>query len=809
MTAEIKAGFINCFWVGHGFSRAADALIRSGFTRRGAWQDSCHTISETSPCYSFSFFLTTRLGATLAVVLALLSGMVFAQAPGSGTGQTPSQPAEQTAGGYAIHPTIDLGYRFADTTGNGGMYDTLVNLHAGPRILDQTLSMQSLTHESLLFDNLFVSSFGWGGDPSNVFRARADKHKWYNFAASFRRDLNFFDYNLLANPLNPPSSTPNVPVVDSPHAFRTTRRMTDVDLVLLPQSRFSIRLGYSHNNMAGPSFSSVHEGTDAALFQPWNTTLNSWRIGADWRFAPRTAISFDQYLNYFKGDTNWQLAPFVSALLPGVTPPTTVELGLPFNTKANTPCAVPTGQTSLINSSGNLTNLACNAYFLYARAQRVRTSMPTERLSLRSEYFHRLDLTASYSYSWANMDTPLAESFNGLISRTGTRKFSGTGAAHATQVSNVADVGATFHISKHLRLIDTFYFWAYHMPENFAASEIDNNIPGITNANPCRPPSCSLVTPPSGTVAVTVPTLDNLSFNQNLKRNQTELAWDLSKTFGARVGFRYGHRVFTHFLDFTGDVDQFPINEYTTLLGFWVRPAPNLRLNLDLEHGNYDENITRISPRKEGRYRAQANYTPRPWAILGASVNIWQSSNRDSLVNFGGHNRNYGFSASLAPRERYGLDLAYNYNDVRQNALICFNDTPPTGVVLPVVASAASCAALDANNPLLNQAFYENRNHFGMATLMFKPVKRVTTQLGYSITSVGGSAPVFNFLQPDAVLHYNYHQPVAQLGIDLGHHITWNTGWNYYQYKEKTFVGPTEPRYFHANTASLSLLYAF
>jgi len=42
-----------------------------------------------------------------------------------------------------------------------------------------------------------------------------------------------------------------------------------------------------------------------------------------------------------------------------------------------------------------------------------------------------------------------------------------------------------------------------------------------------------------------------------------------------------------------------------------------------------------------------------------------------------GHNQNYGLTASLAPRERFGLDLAYNFNSVIQNALICFNDHAP------------------------------------------------------------------------------------------------------------------------------------
>lgn len=93
--------------------------------------------------------------------------------------------------------------------------------------------------------------------------------------------------------------------------------MSDVDLTLFPQSAVSFRLGYSRNNMAGDSYSSVHEGTDALLFQPWNTTLNSYRIGTDFRVSPHTIISYDQLLDYYKGDTFWNLAPFFPAALPG------------------------------------------------------------------------------------------------------------------------------------------------------------------------------------------------------------------------------------------------------------------------------------------------------------------------------------------------------------------------------------------------------------------------------------------------------------------------------------------------------------
>jgi hypothetical protein len=46
------------------------------------------------------------------------------------------------------------------------------------------------------------------------------------------------------------------------------------------------------------------------------------------------------------------------------------------------------------------------------------------------------------------------------------------------------------------------------------------------------------------------------------------------------------------------------------------------------------------------------------------------------------------FTANLAPPcERFGFDFAYDYNDMMQNALICFNDSD---TILPVVVNAGS-----------------------------------------------------------------------------------------------------------------------
>ncbi len=751
-----------------------------------------------------------RIGFVLVLVLALLDAAVMISAPmlfaqSSGTGQTPTgEPEGVTSGGYVIHSSGEIGYRSTDVTGSGDMYDTLVNLQQGPRFLDQTLSMQSVDHQGFLFDNLYLNSFGWGGDPNNVLRLRADKNKWYNLVGSFRRDQSFSDFDLLANPLNPPTSTPSIPALNSPVLFDTTRRMTDVDLTLLPQSRVSFRLGFSHNNMTGPSYSSVHEGTDALLLQDWNTTMNSYRFGVDWTAAPRTVISYDQFLNYYKGDTDYQLASFAPALLSTGTP---VELGLSIDTANSEPCAVKKPATSLINASGVLTNNTCSAYFSYSRNQRIRTHTPTERLSLRSNNIQRVDLIASYSYSSATMNTPLDENFAGLITRTHTLAFNGTGTSSANRISNVLDAEATVHLTQPLRLVEKFYFWAYRIPQNVNLSEVDSDCTVTA--------TCTLLTPLSATTTTTTPTSVLSSFNQTWKRNQTELAWDISKKVGARIGYRYGDRNFNHFNDYApGDLDHFVGLEKTALLGFWARPTHALRLNFDLEHTNYNAVFVRISPRKEARYRFQTTYTPRPWGVLGGSVNVLQESNADAETHYVAHNQNYGLTASLAPRERFGVDLAYNFNSVIQNALICFNDTPPTGVTLPFVSGATTgagtfCTTNDPANPLLGNSYYTAHTNFGMTTIRFKPEKRVTANVGYSITSVDGSTPQFNILQPLGSLQYKYQQPVAKVSVDIGHKLAFNMGWNYDQYNESSFVGPTAPRYFHANLVTESLSYAF
>lgn len=760
--------------------------------------------------------------------------VVLAQGPGQiddGLPVSSQVPAKNAAegierDGFRIQQSVELGYRVTDLTGSTAMYDTLVNLQTGPRILEQSLAMQSMMHDSFI-DSLTANSFGWGGDPSNGLRLRAIKYRLYNFSASFRRYQNYFDYNLFANPLNPPTATPVVNVNSSPHGYYNSRRMYDFGLTLFPQRRFTILLDYNRNRVEGPSFSSVHEGTEALLYQPLNTTLDAYRFGLSWRVNRHTTANFTQDIQASRGDTNYFLSPFNSAPLANGVP---LEFGLPwFN--GGSPCAHPI--------QGGVANPACNGYLGYTRAQRVRTTIPTEQANFQSTSIKRLDLTATFSYSNAQMSTPLDELFNGFVSRTGERQISTAATtAKASWISVVADGGATYNLSDKLRLVDTFRFRNYQIPGVQSLLQTS-----LFNASTVTPPG-SLLAPPV-TYPGTLP-LHNASspadtlndtysrfLGQGTKENELELQYDINQYAGVNLGYRYSHIRDHNFWTSTANADVFYpplpnrgncagvplnpdgsctftglfdseddltiINEHTALAGLWLRPMQNLRINGDAEAGYADNFLTRIDPRRIQSYRAQANYTPRAWLNLGANLNMREERNRTGDINYGMHNRNFGANAVVAPKEAFSFDAAYNYSAFLQNNNICF-----VGTLVP----AGSFACTNATGYLEVLGNYNSHTQFGEFSVLFKR-KRVAARVGYSITDVNGSTLILNALQPLGQLDSRFQQPLAALDVAIARNFTWHGGWNYYQYGEGSFVGPTLPRYFHANVATLSLKYAF
>jgi hypothetical protein len=504
----------------------------------------------------------------LAALVLLLSIPAMAQ-------DTEKPPEGINSGNYNIRQSAEFGYRWTGVGGSVPTYNTFLDLRDGPRLLDYSLNMRSLNHEGWLLDNLSFSNFGYGGDPNNVSRLRMYKNKWYNFNANFRRDYTYWDYNLLANPLNPfdPTSpaggftnapagfTTQIPF--SPHDMGLVRRWSDYSLTILPQSRVRFRLGYLRNIQEGPAFTTIHEGTEALLLQNVKTTLNGYQFGVDFKMIPRTNISYDQFLQYYKGDTTTGLSSTPYTLLNG----TPVAIGLPLNQVAGQPCA------QIFNVAPNLGTVyaGCPVYTSYSKTLKPRTTIPIEQLSIQSSYFKNVDFSGRVSYGAMNMtDTGFSEVLSSSVSRTLQLLSGAAGPMSARRVSLTADGAVTVYVTDRLRLVDTFRFNNYRIPGSFTSLGITlfsqypllpaapppasqttlnrpnpllplgifdtTNCPSPFTANTCPQHSTSSPADLSAGVVITF-------LGQRVWYNTSQIEYDFTHRMGARVGFRYGNRV--------------------------------------------------------------------------------------------------------------------------------------------------------------------------------------------------------------------------------------------------------------------------
>lgn len=797
--------------------------------------------------------ILARLAGTAGLACMLLAGAATAYA------QDDAEQKGIEEGNYTIKQSVEFGFRFADISGDPQTYDTFVNLQQGARLLDFTTEMTSNNHAGLFFDRLFFSNFGYGGDPNNVSRLRISKDKWYNFDALFRRDVNAFNYSLLANPLNPVTppvanaSTGFTPLIGfSPHLFDTVRRMGDYNLTLLPQSRVRFRVGYSHNVDEGPSFTSTHQGTEPLLFQNYKTTLDAFRIGVDFKVLPRTNISYDQILSYYKGDTGFA-DENQNFILPNGTP---VDIGISINPVASQPCGSPF-------LPGGAVNPTCNAFLSDTQNGRVRTSLPTEQLSLQSGYFKNIDLSGRFSYTGGDMKL---NDYNWMLagreSRTNLSNANLFGPIEGRRVAAAADFGVTWHINDQLSILDSFHFANFHDPASFNASACSFFSTDMLTPSAVFSPTSPVPVvcdPPAGAVAGT-PThasssepdislaLLSLFLKQDEKTNLFEVDYQFSRRLGVRAGYRYRHRsindsdfeqkqeiffpsnanrgdcaltsamtlpdgcvangdgsfTFTTPGPIAPDTGQVLINENSGLFGIWARPVDNWRISFDAELMSADNAFTRISPRQTQQYRLRTSYKPVNWFSLSGSMTIWEGRNNVVQINNLQHNRSFGFSASIDPSPKYAFELGYDYNNVYSQILICYvSSTAPTGL--------AQCPG---STVLVQQlSTYTDLSHFAFADFTVRPIKFITLRAGTNVTVTNGSAIVISPNQPPGTLNSRYYQPFA--GVDLNFTKNW-TGkayWGYYNYGEERDPLVTQdllaPRDFTAHLETISLRYAF
>ncbi|MGC2279283.1 MAG: hypothetical protein WA603_04665 [Candidatus Acidiferrales bacterium] len=617
------------------------------------------------------------------------------------------------SGDYNIHSSVEFGYRASEINGNQNTYDTFENLGSGVRLFDYTLEMRSLDHKGILFDTLSFSNFGYGGDPNDVTRLRVEKNKWYDFRLLFRRDKNFWDYNLLANPLNPAAlnppgslttgcyvgpptaafpqgapaycSSPAVAQNNSLHALDLVRRMQDYDLTLLPQSRVAIRLGYSRNRDEGPGFFTTDGGTISDFNQTYSYTTNAYRAGVDFKILPRTTISYDQFLSYFKQDNvvtdnpalNPQNYGFVLANTSGLGTPngTPVDLGNIWSTQTPSevlPCATP-----IVTGTSNTATPTCNGYLSYSQVGRPRNFMPTERLRFQSNYFKNFEMSGSLGYSSSNNVIPdFLETVNGWTSRTGERGSTTGGPANAKRVSVNANWSGAYAVTDKFRIVDEFRYDNWRIPGMWALDETNifgTGYPGLAglqqseavfNTANC-PLSSNAMTCPQHTASSSADVITGLAssfLGQNLKSNTFEVEYDFTRRVSAHIGYLYTNRTIAQFsstndsqlIYFPGGATASAANDYLAARGSCAEVAGALPAGCTL---NPDGSVTFVAPAPVSPTRSLTTINENA-VVLGAVVRPIDALRITGDFEFGYNDNSY---TRIEPRQVQSYKIHANY----------------------------------------------------------------------------------------------------------------------------------------------------
>lgn len=725
----------------------------------------------------------------VTLALAILAAVLLAAPHCVAQSSSSESSSGVDSGLYNIQQTIEFGYRANEINGNQDTYNTFVNLGSGVRLFDYTLDVRSLNHQGLLFDNLNFSNFGYGGDPNDVSRLHIQKNKWYDFHLLFRRDMNFWDYNLWANPLNPASlnpvgspttgcivsppssanpglpgycSNPSIAETNSPHALYLVRRMQDYDLSLLPQSQVGFRLGFSHDRDEGPGYFTTDSGTVPDFPENYSYTTNAYRMGVDFRVLPRTTFSYDQFLTYFKQDNGVLESPTATPgqygyQLPNGTP---VDLGIVWSTQTpaeTLPCATPITNTTTTPPTANPN---CNGFLSYSQVGRPRNFMPTERLRFQSNYLKKFETSGSFGYSSSDNTIPdFHEILNGFVTRTATRESTTSGPAKATRVSVNADWSGVYTLTDKLRILDSFRYDNWRIPGMWATYETnifggaDSGLVGLElplalfnevspsiattfaalcPAPPYNQPGCPLHT--SGSGADVTNELSYQFLGQNLKSNTLQLQYDFTKRWSARIGYLFTNRTIAQYsATFVTGETYFPGGTAATAANYYLAARGDCAL------------VAGVLP-------TSCTLNPNGSITEGSPTNLVPEAGNDTARQITTINENsllLGFTGHPIDQLRLTGDFAFGYNDA---AFTRIDPRQMQSYKLHATYTPKPWATLDGSveihenrDDVFTVANLEHDRMYSFSTMLM-PSPRVTIGFGYNYWEVYTQADIcFNY----------------------------------------------------------------
>ena len=497
-------------------------------------------------------------------------------------------PRGENKGDYNVVQSWELGYRYSLIGGDEGKYRSDVNYRNGVRLLSSFLTVNSKDGHGKFYDEIVLSTQGLGNDPYESATLRVQKNGLYRYDMLWRENQYY---------------NPGLATADGLHLENTAQRWQDHDLVLFPQGKIRIKMGYSRNMEDGPALSTANlfeneRGDIFTLFNNVKREYNSYRVGADldfWGFR----LSFLRRWEFYKEDTPYTLAA------PGA--------GLN-----------PTDATALTG---------------FNRAAPIHGETPGWLVHLSTEK-RKYAVNGRFAYTGGNHNFVMNESAVGTgLAGTENRLVITYGDARRPVTS--ADLNISFFPTDKLTVTNN--------------TSVDNNrIVGNSYFEQFD------------LASLTATVLNFQYLGIRLVTNSTDAHYHATKKVDFFSGYRYANREIKSIQSVTDPATPFTNQLFTQsnslyagVAGLnWIITGP-LRLHLETEIGRNDNPFTWIADKNYHTIDGRLQYKRKS---IFASAGYKQTYNNDSitLTSYSSHARNYFANLTWAAKDWLALDAGYS-----------------------------------------------------------------------------------------------------------------------------------------------------
>ena len=570
--------------------------------------------------------------ACLCLTILFCCGVLFAtSSPGQTPSPTPTPSSSTTSSpdsGDGITSTFEIGLRGVHVNGADNKYRSDLNYRPGVRVFDSSFLIDNKEGHNNFFDSALITTSGWGGDPTGMFRVNIERGGFYRFDSNIRR-VKYFN-NLTNHALNQ-------------HNANTDHGFGDFDLTIFPEREsLRYRIGYSFNRTGGDGgFTTRAYSDEFGVSSDVNTSSDDVRLGVEGKL-----FGFNLGLNYGFRKFNEKTRYFIDGLNLGNNPTNTARL---FSFERRYP----------IEGTTN---------FVQFHAQRT--------------FAQRFDVTARLIHSHTSLDFRLDEILTGRDNSNNfvdLDRFEITGDARRPQTRG--DLGMTFRLTDKFRISNTFTYDQFNISggNRFFEELRRRNAMGTILAPVFTNTLAHRVTAyRRATNLIEADYQFNHRFGFNIGYRFTDRSVSIE---GSDRNLASPTPTLLE--------EEFENQTHGVIAGFKAKPLNNWVIFGDIEHGKADNVFTRLANYDFTNYRFRTRASMNAFSVSASFISKSNDNPSRSVelppVDFTAETRSRTFSASIdwSPHSEFSLSSGYTYQhlNARTNIIV-----PVAGMRLPGIS---------------------------------------------------------------------------------------------------------------------------